>query len=279
MKNMSRNVKRILIGIVILAAVLLLSAALLVRPSNHRVWTAGQEQLPNAIFDGARVTIHNVRNFPWGPDEAGTAVWEDRTYDLDRIASAWFVLAPFSRDNRGPAHTFLSFGFADSQYVAISIEARREAGEDYSLLRGMLRRFEIMYVIGDERDLIGLRTNIRGDDVYVYPIRASQEKIRALFVEMLQRANALHERPEFYNTLTNNCTTNILEHANRITPNRIPYGKEVLLPGYADELAQRLGLIDTELALADARARFLVNQRARTFAEDPLFSVRIREPD
>jgi hypothetical protein len=204
-------------------------------------------------------------------------VWEDRTYDLNGIESAWFVLAPFSRESRGPAHTFLSFGFADSQYVAISIEARREAGEDYSLLRGMLKRFEIMYVIGDERDLIGLRANIRGDDVYVYPIRASRDKIRALFVEMLERANALYERAEFYNTLTNNCTTNILAHANRITPNRIPYGKEVLLPGYADALAQRLGLIDTELTLAEARARFLVNERARTFANDPLFSVKIRE--
>jgi hypothetical protein len=141
----------------------------------------------------------------------------------------------------------------------------------------MLRRFEIMYVIGDERDLIGLRTNVRGDDVYVYPIRAPREKIRALFVEMLARANALYERPEFYNTLTNNCTTNILAHANRITPNRIPYGKEVLLPGYADELAQRLGLIDTELTLEEARVRFLVNERARMFAGDPDFSLKIRD--
>jgi hypothetical protein len=264
------------IGIVVLAVVLLL-AALLVRPSHDRVWMTGQEVMPVAVFDGARVTIQNVRNYAWRPDESSESSWEDRTYDLDRIDSAWFVLAPFSRENRGPAHTFLSFGFADSQYVAISIEARREAGEDYSLLRGMLRRFEIMYVIGDERDLIGLRTNVRGDDVYVYPIRAPREKIRALFVEMLARANALYERPEFYNTLTNNCTTNILAHANRITPNRIPYGKEVLLPGYADELAQRLGLIDTELTLEEARVRFLVNERARMFAGDPDFSLKIRD--
>ena len=263
-------------GSLIGVAVLVLAAALYIRPSNNRRWIAGQEILPTATFGSDAVTISGFRNFAWAPDGSHVPRWESRSFNLDEIETAWFILAPFSRENRGPAHTFLSFGFADSQYVAISVEARRELGEDYSIIKGMLRRYEIMYVIGDERDLVRLRTNVRGDDVYVYPIRAPREKIRALFVQMLERANQLAERPEFYNTLTNNCTTALLRHANQITPGRIPYGKEVFLPGYADELAYKLGLIDTSLPIAQARQLFLVNDRARRFADDADFSTRIR---
>ena len=135
----------------------------------------------------------------------------------------------------------------------------------------------MLEVILDERDVIGLRAR-RGDDVFVYPIRASQEKVRQLFVEMIEHANQLHDKPEFYNTLWNNCTTTILHHANRITPQKIPYGRSVLLPGYADELAVKLGLIDSDGGIEEVRKLFLVNDRALRFATDPDFSLRIREP-
>ena len=276
MKKPRSATKRIVIGAVALTTTLLVTAAGIVRPSNERVWLPGQERLPYAHLTGSTAIIHNVRNFTWRTDETAAPRWEQRSYDLSALETAWFVLAPFSSERRGAAHTFLSFGFADSQYVAVSVEARREVGEDYSLVKGVLRRFEIMYVIGDERDLIGLRSNIRGDDVYLYPIRATREKIRALFVEILNEANHLNTNPAFYNTLTNNCTTNILKHANRISPGRIPYGKEVLLPGYSDALAQRLGLLDTTLPLAEARQQFLINERARAAADDADFSRRIR---
>lgn len=262
-----------------MAAVFLFGAWLFLKPSNEREWIVGQKVLPSADFQGDDVTVHNVRNFTYAADGTATERYETRKYDLDKIQTAWFILAPFSAERRGAAHTFLSFGFADSQYVAISVEARREVGEDYSILQGMMRKYEIMYVIGDERDLIGLRANIRNDQVYVYPIKATKEAIRELFVQMLNRANELREKPEFYNTLTNNCTTNILHHANQISPKKIPYGKEVLLPGYADELAEHLGLLDTDLDIAHARERFLVNARAKKYAADPNFSVKIRQAE
>lgn len=270
------SVRRIALALSAITIFALLLGWLFARPSNQKLWAVGQENIPAATFAGSTVAIRNLRNFEWKPDGSAVPRWETRTYDLDKLRTAWFILAPFDKDNRGPAHTFLSFGFADSQYVAVSVEARRERDEEYSLLKGALRRFEIMYVVGDERDLIRLRTNVRGDQVYVYPIRATPQKARALFVEMLQRANHLNEEPEFYNTLTNNCTTNILEHANSIAPGKIPYGREVLLPGYADELAQRLKLIDDDAPIEQVRARYLVNARARTFADDPEFSTRIR---
>jgi hypothetical protein len=268
--------KRIALALLTLGIVALLARLVLVHPSNSRNWIAGQEVMPTASINGNTVAIHGLRNFSYAADGTPTRRYEDRTYDLDKLETVWFILAPFSRASRGLAHSFLSFGFADSQFVAISVEARREEGENYSLVKGMLHGFEIMYVVADERDLIGFRSNIRHYDVYVYPIHTTPAKARALFTQMLERANALHDKPEFYNTLTNNCTTNILRHANSISPHRIPYGKEVLLPGYADELAQRLGLLDTNLPLDQARQRYLVNERARKYAEDPLFSVKIR---
>jgi hypothetical protein len=247
-----------------------------IRPSNHRNWSVGQERLPHAARVGDSVIIRDFRNFDYDTAGHPTAFrYEQRSYDLRKLQTVWFVLAPFEPDNRGPAHSFLSFGFADSQYVAISVEARKEKDETYSILKGILKRYEIMYVIGDERDLVRLRV-ARGDQVYLYPIKAAPEKVRALFMQMLARASHLRAEPEFYNTLTNNCTTNILHHANSVATRKIPYGREVLLPGYADELARELGLIDTNLPIEEARRRFLINGRARAAFHDSLFSTRIR---
>jgi hypothetical protein len=248
-----------------------------IRPSNQRNWSVGQERLPHAALAGDSVIIRDVRNFDYDTVGNPTALrYEARSYDLRQLQTVWFVLAPFEPDNRGPAHSFLSFGFADSQYLAISVEARKEKDESYSILKGILKRYEIMYVIGDERDLVRLRV-ARGDQVYMYPIKAAPEKVRALFVQMLERANHLRAEPEFYNTLTNNCTTNILNHANSVATRKIPYGREVLLPGYADQLARELGLIDTDLPIEEARRRFQINSRARAAFYDSLFSTRIRK--
>lgn len=249
-----------------------------VRPSNNRDWSIGQDSLVEASFAGDSVIIRNLRNFDYDSSgEPAIVRYEDRVYDLSRLQTVWFVLAPFEPENRGPAHSFLSFGFADSQYVAISVEARREKSEAYSIMKGLLKRYELLYVVGDERDLIRLRV-ARADDVYLYPIKTTPAKARALFVRMLGQANSLREQPEFYNTLTNNCTTNILEHANSISSVKIPYGREVLLPGYADELAAELGLLDTNLPIAEARRRFHINERAQRAFADSAFSTRIRQP-
>ena len=270
--------KRVLIPLMVALAFAIAGIAWSrVKPSHERNWTIGQQHLPHAEFRGDSVVISNVRDFDY--DSTGnlrTQKYGRRSYHLDSLRTVWFILAPFESDNRGPAHSFLSFGFADSQFISISVEARREAGEDYSILGGMLKRYEIMYVVGTENDLVRLRV-ARGDDVYVYPIRASQDKVRRLFVEMLQRANKLYEDPEFYNTLSNNCTTNILEHVNAFASKKIPYGREILLPGYADELAEELGLLDTSLPIDEARKRFHINARAlQAFYDYDNFSIRIR---
>jgi hypothetical protein len=264
-----------LAGIVILVATIGWTA---IEPSNGRQWRPEQQRMPRAVLEGGHATIHNVRDFRWGPGAHVRPGWDTRTYDLDAISSVWYVLTPFSRDRRGPAHAFVSFGFDDGRHVAISVEARREEGEEYSLAGGMLKRYEIMYVVGDERDLIHLRV-LRGDDVYVYPIRATREQVRALFTDMLERVNELYTQPEFYGTLRNNCTTNLLAHVNTIAASPIRYGRRILLPGYSDEIAHERGLIDTDLPLADARERFLINDRAPRGGTHADYSLLIRSSD
>jgi len=185
---------------------------------------------------------------------------------------------PFS-DWRGPAHTFLSFGFGNGEYIAISVEIRKEKGESFSPVGGLLQQYELIYVIGDEHDLIGLRANYRHDDVYLYKMRATPEQIRELFVSMLERANQVAANPEFYNTLSNTCTTNIVEHINSLVPGRIPLSYKTLLPAYSDELAFDLGLIDTALSRDTFRAAHKINDMAKRHANDTDFSAAIRHRD
>lgn len=248
-----------------------------IRPSGERAWIPEQARLPEASVHGSLVRIHNVRDFTYRARRDFTPRYEDRIYDLNTLVSAWYVLTPFARTWRGMAHSFVSFGFADSQFVSISVEARREVGETYGGLKGIFKKFEIMYVVGEERDLIGQRAAFSDDRVYLYPIRAKPEKVREMFLSMLDRANQLREHPEFYNTLTNNCTSNVVAHVNNVAPKTVPFGIKTLLPGYTDEVAFQIGLIDTDLDLEHARARYLINDRAKQFIGDSAFSFRIRE--
>jgi hypothetical protein len=274
----ARTSKRnVFLGLMVVAIVAV-GVWMSIRPTNERAWVTQQAVLPAARIDGHLAHVQGVRNFQYTAEDKFTPAYYDRTYDLDKLVSVSFILTPFSESWRGPAHTFVTFGFSDSQYVSISVEARREPGEAYGPLTGLFKRYELIYVIGDEHDLIGQRAIFGTSPVYLYPIRAPRERIRAVFVEMLQRANGLREHPEFYNTLTNNCTSNVIAHVNHVAPHRISSGIKTILPGYSDEVAFKLGLIDTDLDLEHARERFRINTRARRFAEDPLFSFRIREP-
>lgn len=265
---------RRLLKIFAVLAALFVAARILVRPSNERKWTVDQAVLPVVEIAPPRVTVRNIRNFSYETVDRYTPAYYDKTFDLNKLDSAWFFVEPFGKG--GAAHTFVSFGFEDRDFVAISVEIRKEEGESFSVLKGLLRQFEIMYVVGDERDLVKLRTNFRKDPVHVYRIQATPERIRNTFLSMLRRANHLREHPEFYNTATNTCTTNLVRHVNEITPERVPFSPAVLLPAHSDRLAYDLGLIDRSLPFEETRRRALINEAAAKFADDPEFSRRIR---
>jgi hypothetical protein len=244
-------------------------------PSNDRDWVPEHQVLARADIQGDHVHIHNVRNAEYFSYRDCLVDHYDKTYDLKKLQTVDFIMVPFN-ENRAIAHTFISFGFADGDYVGVSVEVRLEKGESYDPAIGLLSQFELIYVVADERDLIRVRTEYRDVDVLVYRTTATPEMARKLFLDMMKRVNQLHDQPEFYDTLSNNCTTNIVRHINSLAPNSVPYDYRVLLPGYADSLAYDLGLIDNTVPFSEARRRARINELALRYKDDPHFSQRIR---
>ena len=248
------------------------------RPSNDRPWQPGLERLPTATFSGDTVSIRNVRDFRTRDDGTRSPSWDTRSFDLDQVDSLWYILSVFNGDGwRGPAHGMLSFGFADGRFLVLSVEARKEVGESYSVWKGMVRSYEMMYVMGDERDLILDRCAYRDDVVYLYPITARPDQIRRLLEDMLHSANELHEKPRFYNTLTLNCTSRLRDHVNRVFPGRVPPTWKVILPGYSDELLEELGLLADERPVEEVRRFHRIDELGTEIGDVPDFSRRLRE--
>lgn len=247
------------------------------QPSHDRPWIAAQARLPEIVREGDRVVIGNVRSAVYRSETDYDVVWNRRTYDLSQLESVDFVMVPFPNSN-AMAHVFVSFGFRDGAHLAISPEARREEGVAYSPLCGMFHHFPLMYVIGEESDLIGLRANIQRQSVYVYPAKARPDQARELLCSMLDRASALRESPEFYHTVTNACGTNLLRHLNQVRAAPVRWGWRVLLPGFSDQMAMELGLIDFEGPVREARCRYCIDGRTEPWTSGPEWSRQIRTP-
>jgi hypothetical protein len=243
-------------------------------PSNDRDWLPELAVLPTAEFVDDHVTVHNVRNAQWLTAVDCIVEHDDRAYDLRDLQTVDFIVVPF--ENKTIAHTMLSFGFGQGTYVGVSAEVRAEKGEAYSSALGVARQFELTYVVADERDLLPVRVKYRKADVYIYRTIATPEQSQAMFKDVMARVNQLARTPEFYDTLSNNCTTNIVRHVNALQPNRVPYDARVLLPGYADQLAYELGLLDNRVPFKEIKRRSWANQRILKYENSPDFSARIR---
>lgn len=265
--------KRIALLVVCLALLVLVACFFAKKPSSDRDWVVDQSVLPTAEFSGDSVLIRNVRNFTYASDTEFTPAYDVRTYDLGKLSRTWYAVVPFGAP--GVAHAFLTFEFEDGEYLSVSVEARKEKGEVFSPIRGAFRAYELMYVIGDERDVVGVRANHRKHEVYLYPLTLSREQSRAVLTSMLADANALALKPAFYNTFTGSCMTGVAKHL-AAAGARIPLSMDFLLPAYSDKLFYELGLIDTDLPFAEAKHFFHVNDRAEKFAESDAFSAGIR---
>lgn len=246
---------------------------LLTPASNDRPWQADVAVLPWAEIDGDRVTIHNIRDCEYRSETDFTVRHYDRTVDLAKLNSVDFMVVTWGSPSI--AHTMMSFGFEDGAPVCISIETRKEVGEGYSAIKGFFRQFELTYVIADERDLVRLRTNFRGEQVYLYRLRADMDIVRRVFLDYLAQTNRLRENPQWYNVVTANCTTMIRGHTK-------PYARDarfdwrMLINGTIDEMAYERGALDQSLPFPELKARSLVNDRAIAAGDAADFSTRIR---
>ena len=245
-------------------------------PSNERDWKPEVATIPFAEVNEPQYTIRNIRNCNYLTEDDYVVDYYDRQILLDQIQSVDFIVVPFDQTPK-LAHTMLSFGLDDGTYLAVSVEVRKERGEKFNPVLGLGRQFELVYVLSDERDVIRLRTEHRDSDVFVYPTVASVGQAQALFSDVIKRVNKLSVEPEFYNSITNNCTTNLAGHVNEISgEKKINYGWKVLLPGLSAEYAYELGLLDNRIPFEDLTMIAQVNDLAERHYDDPNFSQHIR---
>ncbi len=244
------------------------------QPSNNRDWLPDVAVLPYADINGDQVVIHNIRNCDYRTETDYDVHYYEKAFDTGQLRTVDLLLVTWGSPDI--AHTMVSFGFTNGTYVCFSIETRKEQGEEYSALKGFFRQFELTYVIADEQDLVRLRTNYRkGEEVCLYRLQATPEQARKLFFDYLHRANELREHAEWYNALTDNCTTAI--RTQRAATDRAPWDWRMLLNGHLDELLYERGAIVTNLPFAELKKLSNINARAKATGPAADFSAQIRK--
>jgi hypothetical protein len=248
-------------------------------PSHFRDWVPEQAILPTVEFRGNQAVVHNVRNCKYFANDVYMVDYYDKTIDLSRVRGCDYIVVPFD-GTPALAHVMLSFEIAGPdgkpEHLAVSVETRKEKNEQYNPVKGSLNQYELIYVMADERDVIQFRTVYNSEQVYLYRTTASPASSQALLADVLRRVNQIAERPEFYDTLSNNCTSNIVKHVNRIKPDRILTDYRALLPGCSDKLAYDEGLIERRGTFEETKAQAHVNPLAQRYAGREDFSELIR---
>ena len=248
------------------------------RPSNDRSWVNDNERVATAEFDGDVVTIRNVRDFHWRTTRDFDERWIDVKINLDKMSKIWFVLEYFDPKKRQMAHTIMGFETENGERIACSIEVRREKGERYHPLKGLFRQYELIYVWATERDVIGVRTRCRKKSVthLFEAVVLGPGNERRMLESYLRRTNKLSEEPEWYNTITNTCTTNIVGHVNEVYPGRVPRAISILLPGLSPRLLHRNNLVKMTGTLEDTMEMSIIDERADSWDESSDFGDWIR---
>ena len=228
--------------------------------------------------EGDLAHIENVRDIRYGaPGTPYKTVWENRTYNLSKVKRLWFIVEPFNPTIKAIAHTFISFEFEDD-FLCLSVEARKEEGEEYSIVKGMLNDFELSYCFGDERDFILRRSVYSEHELYVYPLITPPHEVRAILEHVFEMTNSLIEKPRFYNSVRDNCTSALRDIANVVRPGSFPpFILAQVLPGLSDEVLYKKGWIDTTVPYEKLRETYGIHVKAEKFKNDLDFSRRIRE--
>ena len=257
----------------------LLKRHLGLRPSNERSWVNDNKRTTTAEFEGEEVTIRNVRDFEWRSTRDYEERWVDVKIRLDEVSKIWFVLEYFDPSRRQMAHTILSFEMEDGTRVSCSIEVRREQGERYHPIKGMFRQYELIYVWATERDVIGVRTRCRKKSVthLFEAVVLGPGNERRMLESYLRRTNKLSDEPEWYNTITNTCTTNIVRHVNEVYPGRVPRALAVLLPGLSPKLLQRNNLVKMIGSVEETMESSIIDDKAKSWDGQNDFGDWIRQ--
>jgi hypothetical protein len=244
-----------------------------IRPSFGHEWAPDVEHIVTGTRDGDIVTLTNVRDFDWTTEAEFTPRWKTRRYDLSKLDSVDLFLSYWA----GPAiaHTLVSFGFEDGEHVVFSAEIRKQKGEKFSSIGGFFKEFDLALIAAEERDIIRLRTNIRGEDVYRYPIPMSDSTMKELFWSYIETGNELASVPTFYNTVTANCTTVVFRLLRALDP-ALPFDYRILLSGYLPGYIMDHQGVETGLSEAEFRRRAAISALGKAAGDDADYSTAIR---
>ena len=231
-----------------------------IQPAETRDWATDVSRPAMASLAGDTLVVQNVRHFDWRSETDFTPRWETRRYDLDKLASLDLIGDYWMGEPI--AHIMMSFGFTDGRHLLWSIEVRRTRAQSFSVVAGFFRTSELIYIAADERDALRLRAKVRGEDLRIYRVKTSPEKIRAMLMAYVDEANALAAQPAWYNTIISNCTTMIFKMA-KLTGSKIPLDWRVLASGYFPDYAYAQGLLDTALPMDALRERSKISPAAR----------------
>ena len=245
------------------------------QPRQDRIWQADVDRTAWAEIDGDSVTLHNVRKFEYRTEQDYTPHWETRVVRLSQLTGVDLAICRWGSPHM--AHPITSFQFVDAPPVCFSIETRKEKDEKYSAVGGLFRRYELIYIVADERDVLRLRSNYRqGEEVYLYRTTIAPEGARERFVEYLKAVNALHEKARWYNAATTNCTTSI--RTQRSAADRQAWDWRILFNGRIDELLYERGALNSAgLPFELLQKNALINSAAQAANDAPDFSRRVRE--
>jgi Domain of unknown function (DUF4105) len=244
-----------------------------IAPRQDRDWRPEVAYNVTSTGAGDTLTLNNVRNFDWSTETEATERWETRTVNPDDITSVDVFLSVW--DSPDIAHTLISFGFKDGQHVVFSPEIRKEKDEDFSSIGGFFKEFELVLLASDERDIVRLRTDVRGEQVSLYPLDIDPAVRKELFMSFLALGNELAARPAWYNTITANCTTVPYRLVRRLSDRAVP-DLRVLLSGRLPSYLHELGALRPDMKLEDVIARALIAPLGPAGTDGVVFSRKVR---
>jgi hypothetical protein len=268
------NRKRTAYGIFLLFVALILAWSQK-KPSHDRDWVVSVAKLPHVTIEDNQARISNIRDFDYRTEKDFTPRYYERTFDLNRLETIDYALSYWD-GNKAVAHTILSFGFSDGEYLAVSVETRLEQGEPQSGLRGLFKQYELIYILGDERDLLRLRTKFRKEEVFLYPTTIDRENVRKLFLVIMERVNNIASQPEFYNTISQSCLSSLMSDFKKVMAPRSFFDFRRIQNGYSDEMLYENGWIDSKLRFKDTKRLHHINQYVQGNVNSDNYSTKIR---